>query len=225
MYPYQRYQNGGYDYEPAYIQGQHQNYGPQVQYQPQPPTNPFVAAPTPPSPALPKAQKRNNLKRRTVAPVVPQPMGNVVPAPTAAPTLPPNSSPNEIIPPGLKWALVPDSKPATIQIGDKPEPEPSKPNEELTVAQTAADKLQRIVEAAVICLIEPRTQYPLEKFGITAAFLPQRKIEVLNGTTAIGSIIISGIEYLKIHGLPCISQDRLLGRCKFLSFNETGGRH
>ena len=48
---------------------------------------------------------------------------------------------------------------------------------------------------------------------------------MLSGTAAIGSIIIAGIEYLKIHGLPCISQDQLLGKCKFLSFNEKGALH
>ena len=99
-------------------------------------------------------------------------------------------------PPGQKWALVPE---------DTPEPEHSKPNEELKAAQAAADKLQGIVEAAVICLLEHRTEYPLEKFGIIEAYLPQRKIEVLSGAAAIGSIIIVGIEYLKIHGLPCTS--------------------
>ena len=157
--------------------------------------------------------------------MVPKPVGNVVPAPKAAPAPPPNPSPNKIIPPGHKWALVPDSTPATIQIFDKPEPEPSKPNEELRVAQTATNKLQRLVEAAMICLIEQRTEYPLEKFGITEAYLRQRKIKVLSGTAAIGSLIIAGIEYLKIHSLPCVSQDRLLGRCKFLSFNEEGALH
>ena len=48
---------------------------------------------------------------------------------------------------------------------------------------------------------------------------------MLNGTAAIGSIIIAGIQYLKIHGLPCLSQDRLLGKCKFLSFNKEGALH
>ena len=63
-------------------------------------------------------------------------------------------------PPGHKWALVPE---------DTPEPEPSKPSEELKAAQAAADKLQGIVEAAVICLLEHRTEYPLEEFGIIEA--------------------------------------------------------
>ena len=108
---------------------------------------------------------------------------------------------------------------------DTPEPEPSKPNEELKATQTAADKLQGIVEAAVICLLEHRTEYLLEKFGIIKAYWPQRKIKVLSGAAAIGSIIIVGIEYLKIHGLPCTSRDRLLGRCEFLSFNKEGALH
>ena len=48
---------------------------------------------------------------------------------------------------------------------------------------------------------------------------------MLSGAAAIGSIIIVGIGYLKIHGLSCTSQDRLLGKCKFLSFNEEGALH
>ena len=42
---------------------------------------------------------------------------------------------------------------------DTPELEPAKPNEELKAAQDAADKLQGMVEAAVICLLEQRTEY------------------------------------------------------------------
>ena len=53
----------------------------------------------------------------------------------------------------------------------------------------------------------------------------ERKIEVLVGTATIGTVIIAGIEYLRIHGLPCTSQDRLLGRCRFLGFNQDGALH
>ena len=102
---------------------------------------------------------------------------------------------------------------------------PSKPNEELKAAQDAADKLQEMVEAAVICLLEHRTEYPLERFGIIEAYCLQRKIEVLVGTATIGTVIIAGIEYLRIHGLPCTSQDRLLGKCTFLGFNQDGALH
>ena len=126
--------------------------------------NPFVAAPTPPSQALTNAQKWNGRKKNRVAPVIPQPVANVVPAQKADPAPPPNPSANEIIPPGHKWVLVPDNT---------PEPEPSKPSAELKAAQEAIDKLQRIVEAAVICLIEHRTEYPLTRFGITEAYLPK----------------------------------------------------
>ena len=108
---------------------------------------------------------------------------------------------------------------------DTPELEPAKPNEELKAAQDAADKLQGMVEAAVICLLEHRTTYPLEKFGIIEAYCLQRKIEVVGGAATIGTIIIAGIEYLKIHGRPCTSQDSLLGKCMFLGFNQDGALH
>ena len=54
------------------------------------------------------------------------------------------------------------------------------------------------------------------------AYVPQKKIEVLSGVAAIGTVIIAGIEYLKIHELPSSSQDPLLGKCKSLKFNEGG---
>ena len=54
------------------------------------------------------------------------------------------------------------------------------------------------------------------------AYVPQRKIEVLSGVAAVGTVIISGIEYLEIDGLPSSSQDRLLGRCTALKFNKGG---
>ena len=71
------------------------------------------------------------------APVVPQPREATILVP-AVPLAPSH------IPPGHKWAIVPE---------DTPELEPSKPNEELKAAQDAADKLQGMVEAAVICLL------------------------------------------------------------------------
>ena len=180
--------------------------GPPVQHQQN--SNPFVAplAAAPLPLTHPNVQRKSKKKKRELstpaAPVVPKPREVMTPA-SAVPLAPSQATPT---PPRQKWALVPE---------DAPELEPSKPNEELKATQAAANKLQGIVEAAVICLVEHRTESPLEKFGITEAYLPQRKIEVLSGTAAIRSIIIVGIEYLKIHGLPCISQDRLLGKCKF----------
>ena len=82
--------------------------------------------------------------------------------------------------------------------------------------------MQWIIESAMICLLEQRLKYPIKKIGILEAFIPQRKIEVLSGVTTIGKFIISGLEYLKIHRLPSPSQERLLGRCKFLKFNNEG---
>ena len=104
----------------------------------------------------------------------------------------------------------------------KAEPEPEKPNAELRAAQAAVNKLQWIVESAMACLLEQRLRYPLNKIGILETFVPQKKIEVLSGVAGFDTIIISGIEYLKIHGLPSSSQDRLLGKCEPLKFNERG---
>ena len=98
----------------------------------------------------------------------------------------------------------------------------TKPNAELKEAQAAVNHMQWIIESAMICLLEQRLKYPIKKIGILEAFIPQRKIEVLSGVTTIGKFIISGLEYLKIHRLPSPSQERLLGRCKFLKFNNEG---
>ena len=131
--------------------------------------------------------------------------------------------------PGPRCAPGPQPGPTLTQVGNSARRYTRtgtiKAPEELKAAQAAADKLQGIVEAAVICLLEHRIEYSLEKFGIIEAYCLQRKIEVLGGAATIGSIIIAGIEYLKIHGLPCTSQDRLLGKCTFLSFNQEGALH
>ena len=209
--PYQRYQQQEYpEYEPAPYQAQ----GPPVKHQQN--SNPFhaSAATTHPPQAQLNNQRRNKNKRRAPPPrrtstVVPQPRGTTAPVPDVP------QAPSHI-PPGHKWAIVPE---------DTPELEPAKPNEELKAAQDAADKLQEMVEAAVICLLEHRLEYPLERFGIIEAFCLQRKIEVLVGTATISTVIIAGIEYLRIHGLPCTSPDRLLGRCTCLGFNQDGVLH
>ena len=193
--PYDRYQQQDYqEYEPAHYQ----------------PPNPFQAYP---SQGQPNDQRRNKNKKRPPprrpAPVVPQPTGITAPVPEA-PQIPNN------IPPGHKWAIVPEDTPAL---------EPAKPNEELKVAQNAANKLQETVEAAISCLLEHRLEYSLEDFGIIEPFGMQKKIEVIVGSATIGTIVIAGIEYLKIHGLPCTSPDRLLGKCTFLGFNQDGALH
>ena len=98
--------------------------------------------------------------------MVPQPLGNVAPAPapTASSTpLVPNQ--NSVVPPGHKWVLVADSSPATIPPASAPptplevvniEPEPVKVDAELKTAQAAVDKMQCIIESALMCLNQGR---------------------------------------------------------------------
>ena len=134
------------------------------------------------------------------------------------PKLPQNPSPStqQLAPPGQKWVLVADTTPANVPPApiqraapeaDKPEPEPTKPNAELKAEQTAVNRIQWIIESAMICLLEQRLKYPIEKIGILEAFIPQRKIEVLSGVTTVGTVIILCLEYLKI---------------QFLKFNDKG---
>ena len=193
--PYSRYQQQDH---PEYEPAPYQN------------SNPFQAYP---SQGQLNDQRRNKNKRRPPprrpTPVVPQPTGTTAPVPEAP------QAPNNILP-SHKWAIVPEDTPAL---------EPPKHNEELKAAQNVADKLQETVEAAISCLLEYRLEYPLENFGFVEAFGLQKKIEVLVGTATIGTIIIAGIEYFKVHGLPCTSPDRMLGRCTFLGFNQDGVLH
>ena len=108
----------------------------------------------------------------SATPVVPQPMGNVVPPPEVLPKLPQNPAPvaQQLAPPGQKWILVADTtttevQPVPIQPTEpakstvetiQAELESEKPNAELKVAQAAANKLQWIVESAMVCLLEQR---------------------------------------------------------------------
>ena len=82
--------------------------------------------------------------------------------------------------------------------------------------------MQYIIEAAIICLLEPRKGIRLSKFGILEAYVPAKKIKVLAGTTTLASIMISGLEFLKLHGILMLSEDRLLGRCQFINCNTEG---
>ena len=49
-------------------------------------------------------------------------------------------------------------------------PEPVKVNAGLHQAQADLDKVQSIVESALVCLLESRREYPLSKFGILDAW-------------------------------------------------------
>ena len=91
--------------------------------------------------------------------MVPQPLGNMAPAPKASPTPPQNPNQNALIPPGHKWVLVSDSAHATIPPSPVPlatleavkvEPEPVKVNAELKTAQAAVDRMQYIIQSALM---------------------------------------------------------------------------
>ena len=73
------------------------------------------------------------------------------------------------------------------------EPEPVKVDAGLQQAQADVDKMQSIIESALICLIEPRQNYQLSQVGILDAYVPARCIEVLTGATTLASIVISGL--------------------------------
>ena len=94
-----------------------------------------------------------------------------------------------------------------------------KPNEDLKSAQAAANKLQWIIESSMACLIQ-QAKYPLNTIGIIESYVPQKKIETIGGVSTIGSLFISGISYMKIHGLPSSSPERLFGKCKSLNLNK-----
>ena len=101
-------------------------------------------------------------------------------------------------------------------------PEHVKVNAGLYQAQADLDKVQSIVESALVCLLEPRREYPLSKFGILDAYVPAHRIEVLTGATTLASIILSGLEFFKAYGVPNQKEDRLLGKSKFAHWNLDG---
>ena len=133
------YQNGYQQEYQEYAQGPNQAQGPPVQHQHQPSLNPFVAPPAPSSLAQTNAQKKKSKTKRhesstSAAPMVPQPLGNVAPAPMASST-PLVSNQNVLVPPGHKWVLEADGPHATIPPAPAPpaslevvnvEPEPVK---------------------------------------------------------------------------------------------------
>ena len=108
------------------------------------------APPAPPSLALSNAQKGNGRKKKrnsstSMAPMVPQPLGNLAPVPTMSPALPQSA----LVPPGHKWVLIADGAHPTIPPAPAllatPEPvsieaEPVKVHVDLKTAQAAADR-------------------------------------------------------------------------------------
>ena len=177
--PYSRYPNSkGYqppqhhaqeyvqDYQ-DYAPAPHQAQGPPVPHQQH--SNPFMAAPGPSTPhrAQPKkSKKKKRVQASPAAPVVPQP-GTV-----ATPVMPGNPAAGQPTSSqlGLEWVLVAKNtatpKPSKPTESPVIEPEPVKVNAGLAQAQEELDKVQWIAEAAMICLVEPRREFPIEKFGI-----------------------------------------------------------
>ena len=128
--------------------------------------------------------------------------------------------------PGHEWVLVAKGA-ATAATSTSPdiivvEPEPVKVNAGLQQAQADLDKLQAIVESSLVCLLEPRREYPLSKFGILDAYVPAHHIEVLTGTTTLASILLSGLYFLGIYKLPDQKEDRLLGKAKYFRWKSKG---
>ena len=110
----------------------------------------------------------------------------------------------------------PASQPTDVTSTGEPEKPKSqeKPREDLKTAQATTDKLQLVIESSMACLLEQQLSYPLNKTGIIEAYLPQKKIETICGVSTIGSLLISGLSYLQIHGLPSSSPESLLRQCK-----------
>ena len=150
------------------------------------------------------------------------PVAAVAPTQTATP----ESNPPASNLPGHEWVLVAKgtTNPATSTSPEVPAvvPEPVKVNAGLQQAQADLDKVQSIVESALVCLLEPWREYPLSKFGILDAYVPAHRIEVLTGVTTLASNILSGLRFLKVYGVPNQKEDRLLGKSKCAHCNTDG---
>ena len=182
--PYSRYSNdNGYQHQqypqqyqteyPEYVPAPQQAQGPPAPYQQ--PSNPFMAslAPTPPFAAQSKKGKKKKRTQTSAAVVMSTPpVAAVAPTPTATP----ESNPPASNLPGHEWVLVAKgtTTPATSTSPEVPAvvAEPVKVNAGLQQAQADLDKVQSIVESALVCLLEPRREYPLSKLGILDAYVP-----------------------------------------------------
>ena len=72
------------------------------------------------------------------------------------------------------------------------------------------------------CLIEPRREFPIEKFGILDAYIPSERIDVVSATTTLASVILSSLRFFQVYGLPDRRNNRLLGKTKYAHINEEG---
>ena len=100
--------------------------------------------------------------------------------------------------------------------------EPETVNAGLAQAQEELDRAQWIVESSMCCLIEPRREFPLEKYGVLEAYIPAERIDVISATTILTSIILSGLRFFQVYGLPDKRDHRLLGKAKHARLNEDG---
>ena len=70
------------------------------------------------------------------------------------------------------------------------------------------------------CLIESRREFPIEQFGILEAYIPAERIDVVSATTTLRSIVLSGLRFFQVYGLPNKRENRLLGKAKHAHLNE-----
>ena len=73
-----------------------------------------------------------------------------------------------------------------------------------------------------MCLLEHRLEYPLSRFGLLEAFVPAHRIEVLTGAVTLSSILLSGLHFMRVYGLPNQSETRLLGKEDHYTWKSEG---
>ena len=149
------------------------------------------------------AQPKKSKKKKKTQNVMTTP-----PVAAVAPTQTSNieANPPQPATPGHEWDLVAKgaastARPASPEVAIM-EPEPVKVDAGLQQAQADLDKLQAIVEASLVCLLEHRLEYPLSRFGLLDAFVPAHRIEVLTGAVTLSSILLSGLHFMRVYGLP-----------------------
>ena len=186
-------------------------YAPEPYQNQGPPTmNPFVANPGP-------KRKRNRKQKDVTLPVVPQPGTTAAPVAVLTPAAIPTPVPAKPTDPAegqqLEWVLVPKGTTSSSTVAPPPvEPEPEKVSDKLADAQKEVDRMQWIVETAMLILVEPRRGYPLVEFGLLEAYLPAERIEVVTAVTTLTSIFLSGYWFFQKLGLPDKRENRVLGR-------------
>ena len=194
--PYHRNSNGnGYhrQYDQQYV-AEYPNYSPAPQQSQGPPTpyqqpaNPFLTPAVPLAPYVAQPKKKKKTQNHSAVVMTTPPVAAVAPTQTSNV----EANPLQSAMPGHEWVLVAKGA-ATAARPTSPEvvimePEPVKVDAGLQQAQADLDKLQAIVEASLVCLLEHRLEYPLSRFGLLDAFVPAHRIEVLTGAVTLSSI-------------------------------------